>query len=353
MNGKMKGKMRGKISGILILVISLMFLFGCAKNIKTEIPIEGCIKITGMPGAEDFAYIEARNILVVSSCDRRSPEGVDGKLFWIDLSLSPEREVANLIDIIYPEGFKPHGVSFVPSGRGGTLYVVSHPGIEGKMHTIEVFSLNGGWKHVETLTSDLLTSPNDLVALPDGTIFVSNDFGGGGKTLKMIDALLHIKSGNVAYYDGGEFVDLGDPESYGNGITYAEEEDGEYIYRAALMNRSIKKFKIERVDGKAVGLTYVSKVKINSMPDNLEIDGDGNIYTAAHYNSFTFLKHSKDSAEISPTQIFKVTPAGEVTELYANKGGEISAGSVGRVINGRLYIGQVFGDYVLSCPCAE
>ena len=349
----MNGKLRGKVFGVLILSLSLMLLFGCAKNIETEIPVAGCLPITGMPGAEDFAYIEARNILVVSSCDRRSPEDVDGKLYWINLSLPPEREVANLIDIIYPEGFKPHGVSFVPSGRNGTLYVISHPGSEGKMHTVEVFSYTGRWSHVETLTSDLLTSPNDLVALPDGTFFVSNDFGGGGNTLKKVYALLHIKSGNVTYYDGSEFIDLGNPESYGNGITYAEEEDGEYIYRAALMNRSIKKFKIEREDGKVVGLTYVSKVKINSMPDNLEIDGDGNIFTAAHYNSFTFLKHSMNSAEISPTQVFKVTPAGEVTELYADKGGEISAGSVGRVINGRLYIGQVFGDYVLSCPCEE
>jgi len=349
----MNVKIKGRVFGVLILVFSLMFLFGCAKNIKTEIPIEGCIPISGMPGCEDFAYVEARNILVVSSHDRWNVEGVDGKLFWIDLSLSPERQVPNPIDIEYPEGFKPHGVSFVPSGRGGTLYVISHPGIEGKMNTVEVFSFTGIWRHVETLTSELLTSPNDLVALSDGTIFVSNDFGGRGKAIKMIYALFHIKSGNVAYYDGSGFSDLGDPESYGNGITYAEEEDGEYIYRAALMNRSIKKFKIEREEGKVVGLTYVSKVKINSMPDNLEIDDDGNIYTAAHYSSFTFLKHSKDSAEISPTQVFKVTPAGEVNELYANRGDEISAGSVGRVINGRLYIGQVFGDFILSCPCAE
>jgi len=310
-----------------------------------------------MPGPEDFAYIESENILVVSSHDRRNSES-DGKLFWIDLTLPPEEQAGNPIDIEYPEGFKPHGVSYIPTNSGGKLYVISHPNPDEGLHTVEVFDMTGKgnrreWSHVETLQSELYTSPNDLVALPDGTVFVSNDSGKGGNTIKKIKALFKIKNGDIIYYDGAEYIDFGNPESYGNGITYFKDDGAEYLYRAALMDKSVKKYEIVRTDGKITELKYLSKVELGTMPDNLEIEPDGTIYVACHFDSFTFLKHAKDGANISPTQVFRITPDGKITELYANRGQEISAGSVGRVIDGRLYIGQVFEEFLLSCPCCS
>ncbi|MBN1882233.1 MAG: SMP-30/gluconolactonase/LRE family protein [Deltaproteobacteria bacterium] len=357
MNEKEKRGSAYKIFPIMVMLISLGFIFGCAQNIKTEIAIDGCMRISGIPGPEDFAYLEKEEILIVSSHDRRNRES-DGELFWIDLTLPPEEQVGNPIAIEYPEDFRPHGISYLPTPDGGILYVISHPMSEEVQHTIEIFGLteeSGSmqWEHLETITSDLLTSPNDLVVLPDNTLLISNDSGPGGDTIKKIRGLFHIKSGSVVYYNGSTFIDLGVPESYGNGINYIIENGEMYIYRAALMNRSIKKFQIDRVDGEIAALTYISKIKLDSMPDNLEVDGEGNMYTAAHFNSFLFLAHAKDRSHISPTQVYKITPQGEVTELYANRGEGISAGSVARVINGRLYIGQVFEDFILSCPCSE
>ena len=357
MSAKTKNISGLKVLLVVLTAISLGLAFGCAKNIETEIPIDNCIRITGMPGPEDFAYIPSENILVVSSDDRRNRES-DGKLFWIDLKLPPEKQVGNLIDIEYPKAFRPHGVSYITTDTGGRLFVISHPNPDAGLHTVEVFDMtpkwNGReWKHVETLQSELFTSPNDLVALPDGTVFVSNDSGKGGNTVKKIKALFKIKNGNITYYDGAEYIDLGNPESYGNGINYLKEDGAEYLYRAALMDKSVKKYEIVRTDGKVTELKYLSKVDLGTMPDNLEIEPDGTIYAACHFNSFTFLKHAKDAANISPSQILRISPDGEVTEIYANKGEEISASSVGRVIDGRLYIGQVFGDFVLSCPCCS
>ena len=47
---------------------------------------------------------------------------------------------------------------------------------------------------------------------------------------------------------------------------------------------------------------------------------------------------------------FKILPNGEATLIYANKGDEFSAGSVGTVVDNRLLIGQIFNDGILSCP---
>ncbi|MBN1574631.1 MAG: SMP-30/gluconolactonase/LRE family protein [Deltaproteobacteria bacterium] len=357
MSAKTKNISGLKVLLILLTAVPLCLATGCAKNIETEIPIDNCIRITGMPGPEDFAYIASENILVVSSDDRRNHEK-DGKLFWIDLALPPEEQVGNPIDIEYPDSFKPHGVSYITTDTGGRLFVISHPNPAEGLHTVEVFDMTGSgnnreWKHVETLKSELYTSPNDLVALPDGTLFVSNDSGKGGNTIKKIKALFKIKNGDIIYYDGAEYIDFGNPESYGNGINYFKADGAEYLYRAALMDKSVKKYEIIRTEGKITGLKYLSKVDLGTMPDNLEIEPDGTIYAACHFNSFIFLKHAKDGANISPTQILVVSPAGEVKEIYANKGQEISAGSVGRVINGRLYIGQVFEGFLLSCPCCS
>jgi arylesterase/paraoxonase len=327
------------------------------ENITQTVELEGCRLISGIIGPEDFEYLPQEKVLVVSSLDRRAPEGTTGGLYWIDLAKPPEEQVAEPILTDYPGHFKPHGLTFQPTEGGGRLFVISHPETGEWPHTIEVFSLtfsNGAheWQHIQTLTDDALISPNDLVALPDGSLFISNDFQdlGGGIAGLLVDTLLRRKRAPLVYYDGTQFTDLDANVISSAGITSVKDGDHEFLYRD-MMNKGVEKLEIHWDQPGDPRVELVKTIHLNTAgADNFTVDGEGVVYVATHYSFGLLTDHQGNENALSPTQIFKILPNGEATLIYANKGDEFSAGSVGTVVENRLLVGQIFNDGILSCP---
>jgi sugar lactone lactonase YvrE len=334
------------------------------ENITQTVEIEGCRFISGVIGPEDFEYLPEANGLVVSSLDRRAPEESPGGLYWIDLAKPPEEQFAEPIVTNYPADFKPHGLTFQPTEEGGRLFVISHPETGEWPHTIEVFSLASSktsskasssgtpeWEHVQTLTDDALISPNDLVALPDGSLFISNDFQGlGGVPGLLVDMSLGRKRAPLVYYDGTDFTDLDANVLSSAGITAVKEGDNEYLYRD-MMNKGVEKLEVHWDQSGSPRVELVETIQIDTAgADNFTVDEEGAVYVATHYSFGLLTDHAGDENALSPTQIFEILPNGEATLIYANKGEEISAGSVGTVVEDRLFIGQIFNDGILSCP---
>lgn len=352
----------GCITLVVIIIVvgayvAITFSSAMSKeNITQTAAIEGCRLISGLIGPEDFEYLRQEKGLVVSSLDRRAPEDTTGGLYWIDLAVPPEEQVAEPIVTDYPGHFKPHGLTFQPTENGGKLFVISHPETGEWRHTIEVFSLTSSsgtheWKHLQTLTDELLISPNDLVALPDGGLFISNDFQdlGGGMAGLVVDTLLRRKRAPLVYYDGAEFMDLDANVISSAGITAVKEGDHEYLYRD-MMEKGAQKLEIHWDQPGKPRVELVDTIHLNSGADNFTVDDEGLVYVATHYSYGLLLDHADDEAVLSPTQVFRISPDGEATLIYANQGEEISAGSVGAAVENRLYIGQIYNDGVLSCP---
>jgi len=95
------------------------------------------------------------------------------------------------------------------------------------------------------------------------------------------------------------------------------------------------------------------KLEFHTGLDNIEIDPAGRLYIGAHPKLLTFVKHAKDPAVLSPSQILRLEarPAGgyDMEEIYLNTGEEISGSSVGAVHNNRMLIGAVFDPKILDC----
>jgi sugar lactone lactonase YvrE len=360
-------KRKGVALGCVILVVIIVavgayvvFTLSSAmskENITQTVELEGCRTISGVIGPEDFEYLLQEKGLVVSSLDRRAPEHSTGGLYWIDLTKLPEEQVTEPIVTNYPADFKPHGLSFQPTEEGGRLFVISHPERGEWPHMIEIFSLTSSadgtheWKHIQTLTDELLISPNDLVALPDGSLFISNDFQdlGGGIAGLFVDTLLKRKRAPLVYYDGTEFTDLDANVISSAGITAVKEGDREFLYRD-MMEKGAQKLEIHWDQPGKPRVELVETIHLNSGADNFTVDEEGAVYVATHHSYGLLLDHADDENALSPTQIFKILPNGESTLIYANQGEEISAGSVGAVVENRLFIGQIYNDGILSCP---
>ncbi|MCE9500548.1 MAG: arylesterase [Leptospira sp.] len=322
----------------IILIVYLTILISqvqCIGSIRPK-AIQGCFKVHGMPGNEDIALSRAKKLLYISSHNRRNFDE-PGKIFSLDLG-KPDGELKpKALNATYPPHFRPHGISLVQESGKELLYVISHTKQEGAQHAIEVFEMNNEiFSHIKTLKSPLIESPNDLFALPDGRIFVSND---------------GLSPSKISFFDGKTWSMIGPGVSLGNGILYRKEKDKEYIYRSGFFAGKVLKFElIQTTDGKT-DLKEVEKFEIGSGPDNLEFDDAGNIYLAAHASVFRFLRHVRSPENFSPSQIFKIDFGKKsVDEIYANNGEEISAASTGLVFENRLIISQVFEDFLLICP---
>lgn len=315
---------------------------------------QSCLKVHGMPGPEDMALNRSKKWLYVSSHDRRHIEDT-GKLFAIDLS-KPDAELKPLaLNVQYPPHFKPHGMSLVElAGGKERLYVISHPMLEGEseMHTIEVFEGAGlNFTHLQTLKSPLLVSPNDLYAMPDGRVFVSNDHAVAKGFKRGWDNLMRNKSSRVSYYDGKAWSFIGRPVAFGNGVLVKKEGDKEYLFRSAFFENTVVKYEIVKNDQGLIDLQEVARMNVEHGPDNLELDEQGNMLAVVHPSVFWFLLHATSAQHKSPSQVMKINLANQQVErIYADNGAEISAASTAVVLDKRLIVSQVFEDFLLVCP---
>ncbi|XDD50648.1 arylesterase [Leptospira sp. WS92.C1] len=334
-------------SPILQILISAFLFLNCGVEVKSKGPFgAACSKIEGLPGPEDIALDGDEKILYVSSHERRISNQT-GKLFWIDLRNSP---IPRELPVKFPPEFRPHGISLLKTKSVYRLYVISHPK-EYAEHTIEIFERKGTkWSHAGTLQDPLITSPNDLSVVSENEIFLSNDHGSGGLARYLLwDDLFGFKRAEIVHYNGKTWTSLGRPLSYGNGILYTKDSQGnELLYRSGYADRSVFRFRIFREENKPV-LGEPEKIFLNSGTDNLEIDSKGRIFVVGHGSTYQFLRHSINADYHAPTQVFIILPDESFQEIFATPGDLISAGSTAIPFENRLYIAQVFNPFILNC----
>lgn len=346
------GRMRVKTLWTLLFISTLVFLIlNCGGQIQ-EKPIAGCERISGTPGPEDLDLIRDTSTVIVSSHERRNGLKDIGALFEVSLQDTNQKLESKKIETNYPENFRPHGISYAKVKGVDTLAVISHTLVDENPHTIEIFerSKAGKWSHTKTLSDPTLTSPNDIFMNEAGEIFASNDNGTSNAFRKYWDMIIRSARADIAYYDGKSFQALEVPVLLGNGIYVRKNGNEELLYRSVFAEKAIRVYQVERTAGK-INLKYLESIAIGAGPDNILEDENGILWLAAHDSTYKFIRHVMNKTNLAPTRVFKINPENkEVTEVYANEGAEISAGSTGLVFKNKLLISQVFEDFLLVCP---
>lgn len=307
-----------------------------------------CDVVRGMPGPEDLE-LDRRDPrgprLLVSSLERRGPI-TPGALFAVPLSggaLGPPK----VLELVGRDAvaFRPHGISLVPAARPPLLYVVNH--VTESEHAIEVFEIDGDrLRFRRRLTDPLVTTPNDVVALADGHVYVTNtgpSQGLGG----FLSMLLGLRRGTVAHFDGQRWTIAARDISYANGV--AVNATGDRLYVAGVRDEAIHELR-RRPETGAID-ARLRTIEVGSGVDNLTWAGEHALLVAAHPKAFAFLRHMGNAAKRAPSEVYRVDVRdGSVTRLYADDGRTISAASTAIAHDGRLSMGQVFDDAVVACP---
>ncbi len=316
-------------------LLALVLLCGCAT--WPEVTPGRSNRVDGIPGPEDVVWDVAHERLLVSSTDRRKHEA-DGQIYSVDpVTLTAKRLQRRGEPMGMP--FNPHGLSYVQTSAGPLLYAITHSDPLGEgPHAILVYVVEAEYlSFLELLQDPLLTSPNDLAALPDGSVYVCNDQSANGG---FNEVALALKKATIVHFrpqQGWRVV--ADQLAYPNGIVVTDDR----VIAAATREHRLYHWDRD-AEGALSGRRVLAEVK---GPDNLEWYGD-RIVVAGHVSDLAFLRHFRKGTP-APTFVQAVDlETGELEVIFGDDGSRIPGGSVAVPVDGTFWIGQVFDPWILA-----
>ena len=315
-------------------------------------------------GPEDMTFA-GDNIVFVSSHDRRNLLS-SGTIFTVNTK--NERVAQCLFDQV-PPSFRPHGIAVAECEGHSRLFVISHRFSGEYWHAIEVFDYTPGksvttLKHVKTLTSQHLVSPNDLIALNCEELIVSNDHGTDFIPQMIFDDLFRRRTANMVHFDGHQWAPISAPPdaAFGNGLVLRQGAEGqEYLIRSSCIDFSLLTYAIRRGGGgegtgggrggSTVELELLHEEKLPFAPDNIEHDKtSGGILITGHPSTSDVVLHALFKTPSPSVAVLYYGMGNYSTVYYAPKGLEISGSSVAvRSTDQKLFIGQICDPYILVC----
>ncbi len=338
------------ITCIVVVAIAVFILktIKDAGEFKTLTPHSGysCVKVQNVPGPEDIAIDNSTGTAFVSSFNRREfMKGrlIQGAIFSYNLEGKPV--LKNLTSALKFD-FYPHGISFFAAPDGKKyLFAINH---RKEKNCVEIFEFkNSALIHTETVTGDLMISPNDIAAVGPRQFYFTNDHGSKSEFSRTIEDYLQLPRSNVVFFDGKQLRVAAGGFRLANGIWAAK--DGKRLYVATTTGRKFYEY-LRSDDG---SLTRVSESDMDSGCDNIDVDAGGTIRLASHPKLLTFVKHAENESNISPSQILEIFKDGKsgytCREAYLDSGKEISAASVASAYKNRILMGAVFENFFLDC----
>jgi arylesterase/paraoxonase len=220
-------------------------------------------------------------------------------------------------------------------------------------HFIEIFDyVENRLVYRESISGELMTSPNDVAAVGPRSFYVTNDHGNTSALGRTLEDYLRLEKSYVLYFDGERFTKAAEGLSYANGINLSG--DGKTVFVAA--TTGLKIYVYDR-EASTNALSKREEIFLGTGVDNIEMDAAGNLWVAAHPQLLTFTRYAKDPANLSPSQVLKITlaPNGEhrIDEIFLDAGEALSGSTVGAVFGQKLLIGSVFDDKFLVCEMNE
>lgn len=327
------------------LALALCVLSSCAVLPKNT--HNSAYRIPTGAGPEDLVLdtftVEGR-LIISCNAHRLREEAPQGDIYMLDL------EADSLVSAVLPrleepEGldFHPHGIYLTPDERNEHyyLFVISHNDKEKKHSVIKYELLEDALVFQQEYQNPLITSPNSVAALPDGSFYITNDLGKRGSTWQ---ALMKMKTGSIVYCTAdGQCATAANKLGYANGLLL---QDKHYLYTTTTRQGKVFRYVLE-YNGNLLDRQKVGKMNGG---DNIRFDDDDLIGTA-HVRILKFAKHFKKAHKKAPSVVYRINPeTQERTVLYANDGEQISAASTAVVYKNHLYIGQVFESYIVQVP---
>lgn len=291
-------------------------------------------KITTAFGPEDIATHPSNKELIIISCTNRiSGTPSTGKLQYFNIQDSSLTARDFIIENYQENKLLPHGIFSRKLNGDDVLYVISHE----EKDRIVVFKIKHDTLIYQRHFEDpKLDRPNDLYVDKDGRIFFTN-------THNYIKGFFRAKKASIGLIQVNGKIELILEKRRGaNGICRYQND----LYFTDDLDDTLYKMEDYFINtNKKIQAIKLAKLSVG---DNINTYNESLIITS-HPSLFKFYFHSKDRFKQSPTAVH-IFDGNKLNQIYYSNGTEISGGSSSLIIDGHLYIAQVFNNYLLKVP---
>jgi arylesterase/paraoxonase len=308
-----------------------------------------CRELLVEASTEDVRLDEQRGVAYVSTQDRGN-QGL-GTIMLVDLNVDAPRPRAALAE---SSELYPLGVSLYTSPEGvKRLFVIDRR--PDRNHRVAIYeqSVTGAFSFIESVPGgSFLTSPNAIVAVGPRQFYVVNDFGSRAEWSRLMELVLARPRAYVTYFDGIGHRTVADRLRFGTGITASP--DGKHVYVSEFRGKRIRVF--ERDPGSGA-LQPRETLDLPAAPDNLHFDSQGRLLIAVHPKPLTLDRAMRKPGRRAPTQILRFDPRApedsRLTDIFADDGARLSAGSGAVTYRQRMLIGSVADRKLLLCESGK
>lgn len=340
-------------AGLLVAVAAMAVVktMSMAGQFTTIRPLggESCREVTGIAGGGDIAIDRAAGVAYLSATDRaaaRRGEAVRGAILTLDMSTSTDQPALRPVTGDGPEDFRPAGISIWRAADGEQrLFAVNRR--RAGAPTVEIFAVgDGSLTHVRTVADPLISSPNDVHAVGPDRFYVTND--GGHGAMRVVDFALQRLRSEVVYFDGTAARVVAGGFGFANGINASR--DGATVYVTDTFTRRLRFFEPAPQTG---ALTQTGSLVFGTGLDNIDVDGDGTLWIAAHPRLLDLALYLGGWSKSAPSQVIRAVPAengGEARTALLDLGERLSASSVAASYSGRYLVGSPVDTRILICP---
>jgi len=282
-------------------------------------------KYTISDGPEDFVVDSFSSTpRLIISCHNRRDTAQKGKSYFYSFDIQSKAIKKNKRKN-EPENLKLNliGIDIEKINENIFLYATNYRKFN---HCIIKYLLKGdSLTYIKSFKSPFIYKPND-VAVYHGNFIVSQ--------CKYIN-------GSIVYCDStGNCKEIKRNVNFPNGVYL--ENDTTFYYSSTLDNLLMKG------TINSSGIFHKTKIRKIKGADNILVNGD-DIYITSHPRFIKFLKHTKHENKKSPIAIYRITKGNKKSKkIYSDNGKNISAASSAIVYKNKLYISQIFNDYILE-----
>ncbi len=306
-----------------------------------------CLGIDLAGSAASIALDPERGLAYLSLLDRASAGDATGSVQLLDLTLpEPAPRAAMNFD---PGSFSPGPLSLLRTeGTARRLFTVSRMPDGEQTVEIAAESPAGGFTPESTVRDPAFRNLTAIAAVGPREFYVA-DFAGSGDRHHLpgrFDALLGRTPATLLYHDGREARPIVSGLRHVGGL--ARSPDGKLLYVAETLAKAMRIYEPRR-DGTVI---LRGTIRLDGLPANLTVDADGVVWIAVYPRLTDLLSHAADPEKRVVTRVIRFDPrlpSGEVAQVYANGGDELSAGSAAGRWRDRLIVGGLFDRKVLIC----
>lgn len=323
----------------MLPLLMLFLLPGCSVQEISTLPTQ---RITVGAGPEDMLLDVSQDAprILISCTARRETQPPFGEI----VAYTPS---TGAVDTLTRKGmpdtlfFQPHGIFLDSQSDPPLLYAISHEHDEG-FHPVYIWEVRESTlKFKELITSVLLNSPNALTIGVNGELYVVND---AGDRENMMEKIFRLNRANIIRLEknsNGKWEAT--VAAQGLGMPAGINRIGSTLYAGDAVNNLLHVYGIS-------GKELVAREPVEGLQgnDNIRVI-DQKLYTTGHVKPLKFVAHTRSPEKHSPVEVWEYDPARkQVTSLFYTDGSAISAGSTALVLDGALYISQVFEPFILK-----